>query len=234
MNARTIIEINEFNACKVTIEKNNGTKAIKRISYEKMLKLLNAASSDAEIDTNMNLESILTDILPGDEIISTVQIKEIPSQGSKWYILLREAVPVDMKHLKDSFKKVAMPRTLFAIKVANDKCAQIRICCVKDRFISPDSTIYRYPYSNVFDTRSVCLGNNRLNDFNIGVLTNIAMIPEMFLAMTNNDHGYYGSNSSGYGHKDLLELMSNAEFDNSILVESCNTPTYQSFVNSLS
>lgn len=230
---KTTIEIAEYSACKVTMHGSDGTKINKSITYDKLLSMLNSATSDAYDEECECGEVILSDILPGDELISTIQVKEILASNSKWYILLRESSPVDIKYYNKTYKKVAMPRTLYALKISNNKCVSMRICCIKDRFISPTSTIYMYPYSNVFDTRSVCLGGNRINDFDIETLSNIVMIPEMFLSMANNNDGYTGSNNSGFNYKDLLELMSNSKFDNSILVRSNHTPTYKSFIDSL-
>lgn len=232
MPSKTTIEICENNFCKIIVTKDNGVKINKYVSFNTMMELLNASMEKEEynmIDSNV----ILSDILPGDSIISTIQVKEITSSNSKWYVLLREKKPTNMK-LKDKiYKNVAMPKTLYAIKVCNDKCVSLRIACVKDGVINEKTTIYRYPYSNVFDTRSVCLGGNMLNDFLLNGLNNIVMIPEMFLAMTNNNDGYAGSNSSGYEYSDLLELMENAKFDENILVKSCNTPTYKDFIGKL-
>lgn len=226
------IEITESNGCKVIKTNRDGTKTNKEVTYGKLIAMLNAASYD-EYTREEAEECILSDILPGDSIISTVQVKELPKSNSKWYIMLREGAPVDIDLKGKIFKNVAMPRTLFAIKVCNNKCASLRIGCIKDRFIKEDTPMYRYPYSNVFDTRNVCLGGNRINDFDLGTLSNLVMVPEMFLAMTNNHDGYNEANLSGFLYEDLLELLSGAKFDEEILRPSSNTATYQEFVNQL-
>lgn len=232
MAKKTVIEIDEFSACKIIVHGEDGAKKNKSITYKKLLSMLNSASEESKKEDN-ELEFIVSDILPGDEIISTVQVKEVLASASKWYVLLREGKPVDVMYYNKEFMNVAMPRTLYAVKVCNNKCVNLKIACVKNGFIDTDTKLYRYPYSNVFDTKSICLGNNRINDFDIEVLSNIAMVPEMFLAMTNNNDGYYGSNLSDFNYEELLELMSNAKFDNEILRVSYNTPTYKSFIDSL-
>lgn len=232
MSERTIIELNDSNFCKVTIENENGVKTNKNISFETLLSLLNCSTTEDSFDSSLvNVQ--ISDILPGDHMISTIQVKEIFSSKSKWYVLLREQVPVDMKLANKIYKKVAMPRTLYAIKVCNNKCVSLRIGCVQNGPITMDMPIYKYPYSNVFDTKSVCLGGNTLSDFELKDLSNIVMIPEMFLSMTNNNDGYIGSNSTAFSYKELLELMEGSSFDNDILVQSYNTPTYKNFLDKL-
>lgn len=232
MAEKTIIELGEDNYCKVIVENDNGTKSIKNVSFDVLLSLFNSSTSEDRFD-NTSANVITSDILPGDHMISTIQVKEILSSKSKWYVLLREQIPANIKLGKKVYKNVAMPRTLYAIKVCNNKCVSLRICCVKNGPITLDTSIFRYPYSNVFDTRSVCLGGNSISDFELNDLSNIIMIPEMFLAMTNNNDGYSGSNSSDFKYDELLELMENSKFDNKILVESYTTPTYRSFLDKL-
>lgn len=237
--SKTCIEITEDRLCKVTTENDLGVKINKYVDFQTVMQLLISASEENEsISDSAN---IVSDILPGDSLISTIQVKEIPRSNSKWYVLLREQKPVDMKlttyssgeKSERTFKNVAMPKTLYAIKVCNNKCVSLRIGCVKNGSINNSTTIYKYPYSNVFDTRSVCLGGNMLNDFILSDLSNIVMIPEMFLSMPNNTDGYSGSNSSGFKYDELLECFEESTFDEDILVESYNTPTYESFINKL-
>lgn len=232
MGSNTIIEITEDNLCKITTKNERGIKINKYVTFNTMLNLLNASLSEEHYDDDKS-NVILSDILPGDSMISTIQVKEILSSNSKWYVLLREKVPANINLKGKIFKNVAMPRTLYAIKVCNNKCVSFRIACVKEGQIKNKTTIYRYPYSNVFDTRSVCLGSNSISDFTLNDLSNIVMIPEMFLAMINNNDGYAGSNSSGLRYEELLEVMENSKFDEDILVESYNTVTYEEFIKNL-
>lgn len=225
------IEINENNVCKVIYD-NDGIKISKKIAYGTLIDLLNASTS--EFREHINKEDIIySEILPGDKLISTVQIKNIPKIKSVWYVLLREGQNVDMRYNNNVYRKVAMPKTIFAIKVCNNRCASLRICCIKDNFINNETIIYKYPYSNVFDTRSVCLGGNMINNYDLGNITNISMIPEMFLAMDNNNDGYSNSNNSGFIYEELLNLLEGSSFDNDILSKSHNTPTYRDFIDSL-
>lgn len=232
MSVKTIIEIDEHSGCKVIMCAPDGSKNNKKITYKTLLELLNSAADEENIVAE-TIGSITTDILPGDQYISTIQVKEMPSISAKWYILLREEKPVKMQ-LKDiTFNNVAVPKTIFAVKVCNNKCVSLRIGCVKDRYITDGTIMYQYPYSNVFDTRSICLGGNRINDFDLVTLNNLVMIPEMFFAMGNNNDGYAGSNSSEFKYEELLELMSGAKFDYAILKKSNYTFTYRDFINSL-
>ena len=230
--SKVVIEVNDNNYCKVIYENDNGAKSIKRLPYDTVVNLMVTSSLEQEIQEEHEMN--VSEIFPGDSIISTIQTKEIASQSSKWFILLREQVPVDIILGPKKYKQVAMPKTIYAVKVCNDRCVSLKICCIKDSpIIDNNTTIYRYPYSNVFDTRNVCLGSNILNDFDLNGTRNICMIPEMFLAMKNNHDGYSGSNKSSMNYEDLLEVFEGAKFDENILVESYSTKTYGDFVASL-
>ena len=232
--SRTIIEITENNACKITIENSDGLKSIKYLSFTNTLNLLNASMRESAEDNDLTIGEIkLSTIFPGDNIISTIQIKELVNSNATWYILLREGVSANFKYKNKVYNNVAMPKTLFAIKVFNDRCCNIKIAAVKTNRITNDTTIYRYPFSNVFDTRNVCLGSNTFSDFDLNGIQNLSMIPEMFLAMTNNNDGYGGSNKSDFEYEELLELLSESTFDNNILRESYTSKTYNDFIKSL-
>ena len=232
--SRTIIEITEDNACKITIENSDGLKSIKYLSFTNTLNLLNASMRESAEDTDLTVGDIkLSTIFPGDNIISTIQTKELVNSNATWYILLREGVSANFKYKDKVYNNVAMPKTLFAIKVFNDRCCNIKIAAVKTNRITNNTTIYRYPFSNVFDTRNVCLGSNTFSDFDLNGIQNLPMIPEMFLAMTNNNDGYAGSNTSNFQYEELLELLSESTFDNNILRESYTSKTYNDFIKSL-
>ena len=232
--SRTIIEITEDNACKITIENSDGLKSIKYLSFTNTLNLLNASMRESAEDNDLTVGEIkLSTIFPGDNIISTIQIKELVNSNATWYILLREGVSANFKYKNKVYNNVAMPKTLFAIKVFNDRCCNIKIAAVKTNRITNNTTIYRYPFSNVFDTRNVCLGSNTFSDFDLNGIQNLPMIPEMFLAMTNNNDGYAGSNTSNFQYEELLELLSESTFDNNILRESYTSKTYNDFIKSL-
>lgn len=238
--SKTCIEITEDRLCKVTTINDLGVKINKYVDFKTVIDLLISSSEDNE-DLCEDFSSTISDILPGDNLISTIQVKELPKSNSKWYVLLREQQPINMKLVTNSdgekieniYKNVAMPKTLFAIKVCNSKCVSLRIGCVKEGLIKESTEIYKYPYSNVFDTQSVCLGGNMINDFLLNDLSNIVMIPEMFLTMPNNRDGYSGSNISGLKYEELLECFEESKFDNDILNKSYNTPTYKDFINKL-
>lgn len=232
--SRTIIEITEDNACKITIENSDGLKSIKYLSFTNTLNLLNASMRESAEDNDLTVGEIkLSTIFPGDNIISTIQTKELVNSNATWYILLREGVSANFKYKNKVYNNVAMPKTLFAIKVFNDRCCNIKIAAVKTNRITNNTTIYRYPFSNVFDTRNVCLGSNTFSDFDLNGIQNLPMIPEMFLAMTNNNDGYAGSNTSNFQYEELLELLSESTFDNNILRESYTSKTYNDFIKSL-
>lgn len=231
--SKLVIEIENNNLCKaITIDEHN-IKTNRYIEYSRLIELLIAAQKEVEKDSSTNYE--LSDILPGDNIISTIQVKNLPGINSKWYILLREKTYHDMElRLRGkvyNFKNVGLPRILFAIKVCNNKCVNFKIFCVKekDAFITNETKLYKYPFSNVFHDGSVCLGNNSISSFQLKSINNIILIPEMFLSMPNSDHAY--SNKKPYN--EFLEELQDKKFDDNLL--ECYSPNrnYIGFINNL-
>lgn len=87
-----------------------------------------------------------------------------------------------VKYADVRFNDVGHPRLLFAISVGNDGRIQtIKLGALKSAdTLDGDTVIYKYPYSNVFGTGTVCW--NDYHDLEIDT------IPMMFLSAPNNSH----------------------------------------------
>lgn len=226
---KILIEINKDNLCKIALTKD-GLKENKYMNFKDVLNLLKNASYGVATDSGDNE---ISEIYPYNDIIKTIQVKKIGANGAKWYVMLRSEAPQDMILGDKKYKNIGMPKTLFAVKVFQGKVAKVIIGCVKDEYINQDTIIYKYPFSNVFDTESVCWGGNMIGDFDVPTPGALIYLPEMFFAMPNNKDGYYSNNNSGKEYHELLKELLNEKFNNDYLKESFNTKTYDEFMAKL-
>lgn len=232
---RLNINIDETDLCKITTEDEFGIKKNRYIEYSELINLLVAAQTEQKKE-DINKTAILSDILPGDSFISCVQVKELPTINSKWYILLRQQKKTDFKlgigNNEKLFKDVNMPKMIFAVKVCNDKAVSLKITCIKNNeiFIKENTKLYAYPFSNVYGGGNVCLGGNSISDFYLEDLSNIVLIPEMFLAMNNSSHAY--SHKSNMNYEELLIWLQTNEFNDDLFRES-SFKSYNDFIKSL-
>ena len=213
--AKINITIEENNLCKMIMEDSNGRKRNTYVDFDELINMLQASTENTKFEEER--EGIISDILPGDNVISTIAIKEIPSTNSCWYLLARERLSHDMVYGSKTYKEVGMPKLLFAIKVNNNRCVRIGISAIVDNHINGNSKLYHYPFSNVFGITSVCLGGNSISNFDLVDSTSLIYIPEMFLAMPNNNHGYREMYAGGKRYLDILEELQGNKFDDSVL-----------------
>jgi hypothetical protein len=87
------------------------------------------------------------------------------------------------------------------------------ISAVTDTVVTPDTLIYKYPFTNVSGIGSVCYGGNNISQIDITSLTALHSIPNMFLAMPNTEHHYRTiPNISGLEIRPLFEQLKDKPF----------------------
>lgn len=86
-----------------------------------------------------------------------------------------------VKYHDVAFDNVGHPRLLFAITSVNNTVMDVKLCAIKGTSeLSLETELYKYPYSNVHYSGSVCWSGWRELP--------IEQIPMMFLSTTNNSH----------------------------------------------
>ncbi len=197
----------------------------KYVSFDDYAKAI-ASSVKVEESSNISFES---PILPSFDI-RTIFHREY-STGAHHILLVREPAPADFtlhsynssntKQKVITYKKVGMPRLIFAIKIFENMIQSVKVCAVKAVNITEDTPLFNYPFSNVdgvnkYGSGSICFGSNKISTMNVKNLSSLHSVPNMFLSMPNN-HDKYGHNLTDYRYEDLLELLEGQPFDNEIL-----------------
>ncbi|WP_066297494.1 hypothetical protein [Bacillus sp. FJAT-29937] len=91
----------------------------------------------------------------------------------------------NIKYHDVQYKDVGHPRLLFIFNVKEGRIRSIRIVAVKDKILSENTQLYRYPYSNVHDSGGVCWSYSQ---YHIDQLEKLQHIPYIFLSTPNNSH----------------------------------------------
>lgn len=183
----------------------------KNISYQS---LLNALSEEASLNTG---------ILPilGDNYVAIKQYIVVKDK----HILIVESSPRQrkIKYNRTGEQKdhrefvVPFPGLLMCItlKRENDNDFKIikdasRIYALKTPVYNDQTTVYKYPYTNVYDDNRICWGNslNFLKD-NLISVNAVAGLLETFLSADNNEDLYSSSKAphKGDSAQNMFEAM---------------------------
>lgn len=103
-----------------------------------------------------------------------------------------EAQRFDVIYHRKSFHQIGHPKMLFLFTVRNNKILKAELVCVKDKLLKSDTHLYRYPFSNVFESLSCCWPD--LKSYSLKDLSMIGTLPYAFINSPNNDHAYGGTN----------------------------------------
>ena len=223
--------LEENDLCSVYVQEPNGAMKKKQITFEAMMSLLNSSLQDVSYRTH---KRTCSPIYPGDRMLSTIQVIEDEDLHQQCYVLVREPEPVDFEYFGQTYKNIGVPKLLFWVWVSNDLVTSLNIFAIKDRFVTPQTQLFAYPFSNVSMGGSVCIGDNRAiltQRVSSSSVHNLLSIPEMFFAMPNSEHSY-GHNQSGLYYRDLLTQLENQPFREDWLMPV--NMTYEKYISSLS
>lgn len=121
-------------------------------------------------------------------------------------------------HFGDTYM-VGYPKLLFAYLVKGGRVTSTAVVAAKDEFIKSNSSVYHFPYGNVYDNGRVCWGN--FSHPPVTELADLTFYPESFYLIEHT----HAHNAAGQVVADLLHK--DKEFDDSKLVFMA---TFEKFV----
>lgn len=123
------------------------------------------------------------------------------------YVLEVPKAQFRVKYFDTAYEDVGHPRMLCVVKVKGERILDMALCAIPENIeISSTMVIYKYPYSNVFDSGKVCWTGYK----DPGMIRNLSQLANIFLSTTNNSH--LKSNV-----RELFEENSGKVFDDTIL-----------------
>ena len=180
------------------IERNDNVNTVKYITFNDLCNAVLAARDDSQV------QSLASPLLPKN----CIQYIE-RNNGELAVVMEREAKATDFSYGDKVFKKIGVPKLLFAFRILANTLQEGYVVAVKDNLVSEDTELYHYPFSNVYRSGSICWGN-KLPTY--GELRYLQNVPEMFLSMENNNHNYGHINLSGLEYRPLLEVLEGQKF----------------------
>ena len=134
----------------------------------------------------------------------------------------------DTQYFHKRFKAVGFPRLLFLfrLKQAGEDGKKVPVesalFALKDGRLRDDTPLYFYPYSNA--SPRICWGNYGIGGVEVKDVHELRGLPYAFLGLEKNDDLFSPAcNKMGAGHKELLKMFANRDFDDEVLVHSKQT-----------
>lgn len=100
-----------------------------------------------------------------------------------------------------------IPRLVFGASFSGEgKLLRPRLGVVADEAPTPETAMYYYPFSNVFDDGGICVGTNEMPAYR--KLWKAASLPAFLLSIPNNMHMYNSlHNKLALQYRDLMEHL---------------------------
>lgn len=128
-------------------------------------------------------------------------------KAEKTFVLWNPELRADMTYGETEYLNFPIPRLVFGIRVLDTgRVAGCTLGVVADEKPSPNSVMYRYPFSNVYEDSRVCTGNNVLPRYKKQPA--LVNFPRYLLGIPDNDDMYSAErNKLRLGHKELMEHL---------------------------
>jgi len=209
-----IIRINSKRA-EVEVEQHSKTGVVSRKNISPQ------SLSDCILTSRYDEEVHATGLLPEGCIAAVMEKKHI------YYYIRYPELYADFSYYGTEYPNFPIPRLVFQFKylIQEHKVAESSLCVVKDTRLTPDTPLYRYPFSNVSGDGHICLGNNALPVYKDPA--RLHTLASYILRMPNNNDRFSRDNNRLHAEfRDLLEQMKNktpAHYYTDVLVESGQT-----------
>lgn len=138
----------------------------------------------------------------------------------------------DIMYREKEYPDFPLPRLVFGVRMLeNGKTVECSIGVVADEKPSPETPMFYYPFSNVYESGVVCVGNNILPRYRD--IRKLWQFPRYLLGLPDNDDFYFAEhNRLGLDHSELLEHLKDKDpsyYYTDILIE--NGMTLQDFIS---
>lgn len=168
---------------------------------------------------HISLESFLSGVLACTEQRAIAYSGLLPSGCIAYnHSLEREVVCIeyperygDITYQETLYERLPLPRLLFKFQYTPGR--PVHTCWMAaagEGRLRPSTPLYRFPFSNVYPDRRICLGRNALPAIDAPI--QLQALPELILRMPNNDDLYNPeANRKGFCFRELLEYVRERE-----------------------
>ena len=123
------------------------------------------------------------------------------------FVLWNPELRADVAYYDREYPDFPLPRLVFGVRILETgRMADCSIGVAADETPTPETKMYHYPFSNVYDNGKVCAGNNVLPRYK--KLTALKHFPRYLLGLPDNDDMYdRKKNRLELGHGELMEHL---------------------------
>jgi hypothetical protein len=175
-------------------ERRRGMYSVKQILPAELLTLLKSGVKNGKcIDSGFLPENCLS-----------MKIYDDKKDVALW----RPAVPADVTYFDTLYERFPMPRLAFAFWLTPEgKTSNYRLAVMADEKPSPDTRLFEYPFSNVYNNSGICIGASNEMPVHKSPRT-LSALTDFILSLPNNDHNFTAArNRPGLGYRDLMEHL---------------------------
>ena len=206
-----MLTITDEDLIKCTISKK-GLSTNKYITFNDLMELLKASSEERQGVSEVKY--LKSPILPNSERVSTVFYAESDDNRYR-FILHRKPDSIDINYGGTVFQKCGVPGLLFYVNVYQGIMQSVKIVAVRDKFLRPNTKLYKYPFGNVNkypNSTLACFGSNSIGSIDVTDKSKLHSLPDLFLSMPTGDDYYVPLQNAGLSQRMLFEKLSNNDF----------------------
>ena len=192
MQNEIVIKISEGAAVKVEITED-GVVSHKNVTPDTLIEC---------IRSSLKSDIVKSGILPPGTISVTID----PQKEENYVVMDFLEDRADMTYMETLYEKFPIPRYIFGFVVnKSGRISKVNLGVPADEKLTPDTKMYRYPFSNVSQF-TMCTGMNELPK--IKELSQLANLPYYILGLPeNDDHFSADNNKLKMSRRDLMEHL---------------------------
>lgn len=212
-NGELVLRISPARA-EVVVEEHDGGKVTRK-------------TIEADTLTNCLRASLRDDMIHPTGLLPEGCIGATMTPDYTFYFIRYPELHADFTYFGTEYPNFPIPRLVFCFKYLHreKKVAGCYLCVVKDERLTPDTPIYYYPFSNVYDDWRICTGNNALPIYKDPA--RLHTLAAYLLRMPNNNDLFHPAQNRLHAEfRDLLEQMKDKEpslYYTDVLVEQGKT-----------
>jgi hypothetical protein len=222
---KAIITLEQNSPAKIQVDKNGAQRTVYMNMQELADYLISSVNEDVDYTPKEVIEVVtVSPTLPPN----TMKYAKL-SDDTDLFFLFHPETKATVTYHKTKFNNVPFPNLVFCFGVRNKRLFRNHVMAYKDRFLRDSTKLYRFPFSNVFNSGAMCFhSNTEIHD-----LVQMQTFPSNWLQEPFNDHLYDQSNNNNLdlSVREIFESTQGQLFNYDMLV-SKNT-TFEEWANGL-
>lgn len=212
---KAVITLEENSPAKVQIEKSGAQRTVFLPLQQVADFIVSSVKEEAEEPAKAE-PIVISPALPPN----TVKYAKL-SDGTDLIFTFHSETQADVSYHKDVFENVPFPHLVFCFGIRNNRITQKYVFAYKDRILRDSTKLYRFPYSNVYQSGSMCYHDNEpIHD-----VVQLQSFSHNWMRLGYNDHLYHQGTSNKLNEplRGVFEKSQNKLFNYDILADTSLT-----------